>query len=132
VGLLYSYTSAAWLAVETNEGVAISSLVFTFYTFVNIPLCLCHPDHTCCYPSLQTVNTGSLRWGTINLMAYFYMVLSWGGYSFVINLIPIYCLACVVTGRLTARHYLAFAPLVFVGTLLAGEGWLQCMLHASL
>jgi dolichyl-diphosphooligosaccharide--protein glycosyltransferase len=75
----------------------------------------------------QTVNSGSLRWGTINLMAYFYMVLSWGGYSFVINLIPIYCLACVVTGRLTARHYLAFAPLVFVGTLLAGEGGIVCL-----
>lgn len=70
--------------------------------------------------ALQTVNTGSLRWGTINLMAYFYMVLSWGGYSFVINLIPIYVLACIVTGRVTARHYLAFAPLVFVGTTLAG------------
>jgi dolichyl-diphosphooligosaccharide--protein glycosyltransferase len=69
---------------------------------------------------MQTVNTGSLRWGTINLMAYFYMVLSWGGYSFVINLIPIYVLACIVTGRVTARHYLAFAPLVFVGTTLAG------------
>jgi len=67
------------------------------------------------------VNTGSLRWGTINLMAYFYMVLSWGGYSFVINLIPIYVLACIVTGRVTARHYLAFAPLVFVGTTLAGQ-----------
>lgn len=70
---------------------------------------------------MQTVNTGSLRWGTINLMAYFYMVLSWGGYSFVINLIPIYVLACIVTGRVTARHYLAFAPLIFVGTILAGR-----------
>jgi dolichyl-diphosphooligosaccharide--protein glycosyltransferase len=72
-------------------------------------------------PPKQTVNTGSLRWATINLAAYFYMVLSWGGYSFVINLIPIYVLACVVTGRVTARHYVAFAPLIFVGTTLAGE-----------
>jgi asparagine N-glycosylation enzyme membrane subunit Stt3 len=84
--------------------------------------------HVC---AVQTVNSGSLRWGTINLMAYFYMVLSWGGYSFVINLIPIYCLACVVTGRLTARHYLAFAPLVFVGTLLAGEGGGEQVHHLS-
>lgn len=49
-------------------------------------------------------------------------VLSWGGYSFVINLLPIYCLACVASGRVTGRHYLAFAPLTFMGTLLAGEG----------
>lgn len=44
-----------------------------------------------------------------------------GGYSFVINLIPIYVLACIVTGRVTARHYVAFAPLIFVGTILAGK-----------
>jgi hypothetical protein len=55
-------------------------------------------------------------------------VLSWGGYSFVINLMPIFCLACVATGRMNGRHYLAFAPLTFMGTLLAGEepvprGW---------
>jgi dolichyl-diphosphooligosaccharide--protein glycosyltransferase len=55
----------------------------------------------------------------------------WGGYSFVINLIPIYCLAGMVTGRLTARHYLACAPLVFVGTLLAGEGELVCSVECG-
>lgn len=57
----------------------------------------------------------------VNLLAYFYMVLSWGGYSFVINLLPIYCLACVAGGRANGRHYLAFAPLVFMGTLLAAS-----------
>lgn len=86
------------------------------------PHCPCH-----CWRFLQTVNTGSLRWGTINLLAFFYMVFSWGGYSFVINLIPIYCLACIVTGRFTSRHYLAFAPLVLTGTILAG-GMLHCWL----
>ncbi|WIA39883.1 hypothetical protein OEZ86_013325 [Tetradesmus obliquus] len=103
IGMVPSYISRSVAGSYDNEGVAIFALVFTFYTFI------------------KTVNSGSLRWGTINLLAYFYMVLSWGGYSFVINLIPIYCLACVVTGRLTARHYLAFAPLVFVGTLLAAS-----------
>ncbi|KAF6258860.1 Oligosaccharyl transferase STT3 subunit-domain-containing protein [Scenedesmus sp. NREL 46B-D3] len=103
IGMVPSYISRSVAGSYDNEGVAIFALVFTFYTFI------------------KTVNTGSLRWGTINLLAYFYMVLSWGGYSFVINLIPIYCLACVVTGRMTARHYLAFAPLVFVGTLLAAS-----------
>jgi hypothetical protein len=48
------------------------------------------------------------------------MVLSWGGYSFVINLMPIFCLACVACGRMDGRLYLAFAPLTFMGTLLAG------------
>jgi hypothetical protein len=69
---------------------------------------------------MQTVNTGSLAWGTGLVLGYFYMVMSWGGYSFIINLLPIYCLACVVTGRLSARLYVAFAPLIVIGTLGAG------------
>ena len=46
---------------------------------------------------------------------------SWGGYSFIINLLPIHCLACVVTGRLTPKLYIAYAPFVVLGTLTAGE-----------
>ena len=46
--------------------------------------------------------------------------MSWGGYSFIINLLPIHCLACIITGRLSARLYVAFAPLIVLGTLLAG------------
>jgi dolichyl-diphosphooligosaccharide--protein glycosyltransferase len=54
------------------------------------------------------------------VLGYLYMVMSWGGYSFIINLLPIYCLACIVTGRLSSRLYVAFAPLVVIGTLMAG------------
>ena len=46
---------------------------------------------------------------------------SWGGYSFIINLLPIHALACVVTGRLTPKLYIAYAPFVVLGTLTAGE-----------
>ena len=102
VAMVPSYISRSVAGSYDNEGVAIFALVFVFYTFI------------------KTVNTGSLRWAVANLGAYFYMVLSWGGYSFVINLIPIFALACVAAGRLTGRLYLAFAPLVFMGTLLAG------------
>ena len=47
-------------------------------------------------------------------------VASWGGYSFIINLLPIHCLACIFTGRLSARLYVAYAPLIVIGTLVAG------------
>ena len=49
-----------------------------------------------------------------------YMVASWGGYSFVINIIPIHTLACIFTGRLSWRLYVAFAPFIVMGTLEAG------------
>ena len=48
------------------------------------------------------------------------MVASWGGYSFIINLIPIHCLACIFTGRLSTRLYVAYAPFIIMGTLEAG------------
>jgi len=49
------------------------------------------------------------------------MVASWGGYTFIINLLPIHCLACVLSGRLTPRLYVAYAPLVAIGTLEAAS-----------
>ncbi|GJZ28534.1 dolichyl-diphosphooligosaccharide--protein glycosyltransferase subunit STT3A, partial [Tanacetum coccineum] len=51
---------------------------------------------------------------------YFYIkVCSWGGYTFIINLIPMHVLLCIVTGRYSSRLYIAYAPLVVLGTLLA-------------
>ena len=49
-----------------------------------------------------------------------WQVASWGGYSFIINLLPIHCLASIFTGRLTAKLYIAYAPLIVLGTLEAG------------
>ncbi|CAM0954523.1 unnamed protein product [Alopecurus aequalis] len=46
-------------------------------------------------------------------------VCSWGGYTFIINLIPMHVLLCIVTGRYSSRLYIAYAPLVILGTLLA-------------
>ncbi len=70
---------------------------------------------------VQTLNTGSLAWATGSALAYLYMVMSWGGYSFIINLLPIHCLACVFTGRLSHRLYVAYAPLIVMGTIGAGQ-----------
>ena len=93
---------------------------------------------------MQTLNTGSLFYATLNAIAYFYMVsicsnvvcafvtlhflsnlcllafvsllqvCSWGGYTFIINLIPMHVLLCIVTGRYSSRLYIAYAPLVSI------------------
>ncbi|XP_073296640.1 dolichyl-diphosphooligosaccharide--protein glycosyltransferase subunit STT3A-like isoform X3 [Primulina huaijiensis] len=96
-----SYISRSVAGSYDNEAVAIFALIFTFYLYV------------------KTLNTGSLFYATINAMAYFYMVCSWGGYTFIINLIPMHVLLCIVTGRYSSRLYIAYAPLVVLGTLLA-------------
>lgn len=48
-------------------------------------------------------------------------VASWGGYSFIVNLLPIHCLACIFTGRLSSKLYVAYAPFVIIGTIEAGS-----------
>ncbi|MEW5300470.1 MAG: hypothetical protein WDW36_003400 [Sanguina aurantia] len=103
VAAVPSYISRSVAGSFDNEGVAIFALVNVFYLFV------------------KTLNTGSLYYATLLITSYFYMVLSWGGYSFIINLLPIFCLACIFFGRLNGRLYVAFAPLVAVGTLMSAS-----------
>ena len=94
IAMVPSYISRSVAGSYDNEGVAIFALVFTFYFYI------------------KTLNTGSLFYATCNALAYFYMVMSWGGYTFIINLIPIHVLLCIVTGRFSSRLYVAFAPFV--------------------
>ncbi|KAL5572592.1 hypothetical protein UlMin_022189 [Ulmus minor] len=101
LALVPSYISRSVAGSYDNEAVAIFALIFTFYLYI------------------KTLNTGSLFYATLNALAYFYMVCSWGGYTFIINLIPMHVLLCIVTGRYSSRLYIAYAPLVVLGTLLA-------------
>ncbi|XP_019254822.1 PREDICTED: dolichyl-diphosphooligosaccharide--protein glycosyltransferase subunit STT3A [Nicotiana attenuata] len=101
LAMVPSYISRSVAGSYDNEAVAIFALIFTFYLYI------------------KTLNTGSLFYATLNALAYFYMVCSWGGYTFIINLIPMHALLCIVTGRYSSRLYIAYAPLVILGTLLA-------------
>ncbi|KOB52231.1 Oligosaccharyl transferase, partial [Operophtera brumata] len=46
-------------------------------------------------------------------------VSSWGGYVFLINLIPLHVLALMLLGRFSARVYVAYSTLYCVGTILS-------------
>jgi asparagine N-glycosylation enzyme membrane subunit Stt3 len=75
------YISRSVAGSFDNEGIAIFCLIFTYYTWV------------------KAVNTGSLFWSAMCSLAYFYMVSAWGGYVFIINLIPLHVLTLLITGR---------------------------------
>ncbi|XP_037413889.1 dolichyl-diphosphooligosaccharide--protein glycosyltransferase subunit STT3A-like isoform X2 [Triticum dicoccoides] len=96
LAMVPSYISRSVAGSYDNEAVAIFALIFTFYLYV------------------KTLNTGSLFYATLNALSYFYMVCSWGGYTFIINLIPMHVLLCIVTGHYSSRLYVAYAPLVFI------------------
>ncbi|KAH9634445.1 hypothetical protein HF086_008279 [Spodoptera exigua] len=55
------------------------------------------------------------------LTYYFWIkaVSSWGGYVFLINLIPLHVLALMLLGRFSARVYVAYSTLYCVGTILS-------------
>ena len=95
------YISRSVAGSYDNEGVAIFALVLTFYLFV------------------KAVNTGSLAWSLASAFSYFYMVSAWGGYIFIINLIPIYVVVLLITGRYSLRLYVAYNTLYIIGMLLA-------------
>merc|ERR1712013_81279 len=48
-----------------------------------------------------------------------YMVSSWGGYVFLINLIPLHVLILMIAGRFSHRIYIAYSTVYTLGTLLS-------------
>jgi len=68
---------------------------------------------------IKGVKTGSLFWSCLACLAYFYMVSAWGGYIFIINLVPLYVFTMLVTGRYSHRLYVAYTTFYTLGTLLS-------------
>lgn len=96
-----SYISRSVGGSYDNEGVAIFALVYVFYLWV------------------KAVNTGSMAWAAACALSYYYMVAAWGGYVFIINIIPIYVTAMVLSGRYSARLHIAYSVFYVLGSLLA-------------
>jgi len=95
------YISRSVAGSFDNEGIAIFALLFTYFLWV------------------KSVNTGSIFYATMCALAYFYMVAAWGGYVFIINLIPLHVLVLIVTGRYSSRLYVAYSTFYILGTLLS-------------
>lgn len=101
IAIVPGYISRSVAGSYDNEGVAIFALICTYYLWI------------------KSVKTGSMMWASICALSYFYMVSAWGGYVFIINLIPLHTLALLVTGRFSQRLYVAFCTFYAMGTLLS-------------
>eukprot|EP00606_Chrysophyceae_sp_TOSAG23-5_P000957 GSChrysophyteH2.ASY1.ANO1.414.1 assembled CDS len=96
-----SYISRSVGGSYDNEGVAIFALIFCFYLWV------------------KAVHTGSMRWACYCALSYYYMVAAWGGYVFIINIIPIYVVVMIVGGRWSNRLYIAYSVFYALGSIMA-------------
>lgn len=101
ISVVPSYISRSVAGSYDNEGIAIFALVFTFYLFI------------------KSTKTGSLLVSAMTSLAFFYMVAAWGGYAFIINIIPIYTVALILIGKFTTNIYIAYSTFHVLGTLLA-------------
>jgi len=101
ISIVPGYISRSVAGSYDNEGIAIFCMLLTYYLWI------------------KSVKTGSLLWGAFCSLAYFYMVSSWGGYVFLINLIPLHVLTLILTGRFSHRIYVAYSTVYCLGTLLS-------------
>ena len=58
-------------------------------------------------------------WSCLCALSYYYMVAAWGGYVFIINIIPIYTVIMMVGGRYSSRLYIAYSVFYTLGSLMA-------------
>jgi dolichyl-diphosphooligosaccharide--protein glycosyltransferase len=95
-----------------NESVAMSAMCLTFYFWMR---------------SLRSGEKYNYQFGILTGVAYFYMVATWGGYVFVLNLIGAHAAFLVLIGRFSNKVYFAYTLFYVVGTSLAIQipvvGW---------
>ncbi|KAH7728120.1 Oligosaccharyl transferase STT3 subunit family protein [Aphelenchoides avenae] len=101
IAIVPGYISRSVAGSYDNEAIAIFCMLFTYYLWI------------------KAVKTGSVFWAAGSALAYFYMVSSWGGYVFLINLIPLHVIALIVTGRFSHRVYIAYSTVYTIGTILS-------------
>lgn len=91
ISIVPGYISRSVAGSYDNEGIAIFCMLLTYYFWI------------------KAIKTGTVLWGSLCALAYFYMVSSWGGYVFLINLIPLHVLTLMIIGRFTHKTYVAYS-----------------------
>lgn len=99
IAIVPGYISRSVAGSYDNEGIAIFALMFTYFLWV------------------KAVKTGSVFWGTMTALSYFYMVSAWGGYVFIINLIPLHVFVLLLMGRYSSKIFVAYCSFYIIGLL---------------
>uniref|UniRef100_A0A8C2X9U5 Dolichyl-diphosphooligosaccharide--protein glycosyltransferase subunit STT3B n=1 Tax=Cyclopterus lumpus TaxID=8103 RepID=A0A8C2X9U5_CYCLU len=101
IAIVPGYISRSVAGSFDNEGIAIFALQFTYYLWV------------------KSVKTGSVFWSIGCCLSYFYMVSAWGGYVFIINLIPLHVFVLLLMQRFSRRVYIAYSTFYIIGLVLS-------------
>lgn len=99
MGIAPGYISRSVAGSYDNEAIAITLLMATFYLWI------------------KAMKLGSVFYGTLAALSYFYMVSAWGGYVFITNLVPLHVFVLILMGRYNHRLYTAYTTWYALGTL---------------
>ena len=99
IAIVPGYISRSVAGSYDNEGIAIFALMFTYFLWI------------------KSVKTGSVYWASWTALSYFYMVSAWGGYVFIINLIPLHVFVLLLMNRFSQRIYVAYNTFFIIGLL---------------
>ncbi|CEP10613.1 hypothetical protein [Parasitella parasitica] len=101
MGIAPGYISRSVAGSYDNEAIAIFLLMFTFYLWI------------------KALKLGSALWASGAAFFYFYMVAAWGGYVFIINIIPLHVFVLMLMGRFSNRIYVSYSTFYILGTLMS-------------
>jgi len=101
IAIVPGYISRSVAGSYDNEGIAIFCMLLTYYLWI------------------KSVKTGQIYWAALCSIAYFYMVSSWGGYVFLINLIPLHVFTLMICGRYSHKVYVAYSTVYALATILS-------------
>ncbi|KAK6639746.1 Dolichyl-diphosphooligosaccharide--protein glycosyltransferase subunit stt3b [Polyplax serrata] len=101
IAIVPGYISRSVAGSYDNEGIAIFALQLTYFLWV------------------KSVKTGSIYWASLTALSYFYMVSAWGGYVFIINLIPLHVFVLLIMGRYSSRVFTSYTTFYVLGLLLS-------------
>ena len=75
----------------------------------------------CIYTFMCALKNGSIFMSTLSGFVYGYMALTWGGYVFISNCIPLYVATMIIIGRYSFRLHITYSLWSLVGTLLSAQ-----------
>jgi dolichyl-diphosphooligosaccharide--protein glycosyltransferase len=101
MGIAPGYISRSVAGSYDNEAIAIFLLMFTFYLWI------------------KALKLGSAMYAAFAGFFYFYMVAAWGGYVFIINIIPLHVFVLMLMGRFSSRVYVGYSTFYILGTLMS-------------
>ncbi|TGZ66033.1 hypothetical protein CRM22_005569 [Opisthorchis felineus] len=101
IAMAPGYISRSSAGSYDNEGIAIFALMFTYYLWI------------------KSVKSGSVFWSASCAVSYFYMVSAWGGYVFIINLIPLHVFVLLLMNRYSAKIYVSYTSFFTLGLIMS-------------